>query len=122
MVWTQFYDRSSGGTAKAGFKSCFIEAPEGEARKLFMEAFSQHPDHEACSCCGADWSVMEWDTLEEATQLERNVALLNVYHQRPDPEMSMADFLADPHYVEFGRRHEVVLMFSDGKIVLPVSR
>lgn len=67
-MWTQFWDMSSGGDCKEQFKWCFIEAPEDEAVSVFFARFGHNPHRVTCTCCGPDYSLEEYETLEEATE------------------------------------------------------
>lgn len=59
MVWTEFFDMSSGGGGKTSYSEIFIEAPEDEARRVFENRFKRNPDHVTCNCCGPDFAVFE---------------------------------------------------------------
>lgn len=63
-MWTQFYDMSSGGSEKLGACTIWIEAGEDEACSLFEAIFERDPHNVTCSCCGPDYSVYEYETLE----------------------------------------------------------
>lgn len=71
MTWTQFWDMHSGGHQKEDFSMAFLEAPEEKAMEIFTERY-QHPYAVTCECCGEDYSVYEFPTLEEATSYERS--------------------------------------------------
>lgn len=74
MTWTHFYDMHSGGGPKEDFSSLFIEAPEDEAIRMFASLFGHHPFSIACHCCGENYSITEYPTLEEATAYHRSCA------------------------------------------------
>jgi hypothetical protein len=61
----------SGGSQKLEWGHIFIEAEEEEAGIIFYNRFGKDPDSVTCSCCGADYSVREYDSLEEATEFHR---------------------------------------------------
>lgn len=71
--WTQFWDMHSGGGQKLDWSQIFIEAPEDEARRVFYARFGRNPNNVTCGCCGADYSVSESDSLEEATAYHRGL-------------------------------------------------
>lgn len=72
MAWTQFMDMHSGGGTKTDYEYIYIEADtEDEAEELFEEIFDEYPHSVACECCGSNFSVSSYDTLEEATNYER---------------------------------------------------
>lgn len=64
--WTRFYDMASGGDHKEPFDVIYIEAPEAEAERIFSERFGHDPGNITCDCCGSDYSVSEYESLEEA--------------------------------------------------------
>lgn len=69
---TQFMDMHSGGSAKEKpYEYIYIEAPEDEARSVFYSRFGHNPDRISCTCCGQDYSVTVYETLEDATVYER---------------------------------------------------
>jgi hypothetical protein len=72
IMWTEFIDMHSGGGQKEGFSHCFIEAPENEAKVIFYNRFGHNPERVTCTCCGGDYSIIEYETLEQATAYERN--------------------------------------------------
>lgn len=71
MVWTQFWDMNSGGSQKESFSQCFIEAPVEEAKVIFYNRFGHSPERISCSCCGDDYSISEYESLEQATAYHR---------------------------------------------------
>lgn len=70
-------DMHSGGSSKEPFEHCFIEAPLVEAKNIFANRFGHDPDHVTCSCCGADYSCTESESLEQATAYERGCQFSN---------------------------------------------
>jgi len=71
-MWTQFWDMHSGGGLKENpYNHIYIEAPQDEAVKIFYNRFGHNPYRVTCTCCGEDYSVEEFDTLEQATGYER---------------------------------------------------
>jgi hypothetical protein len=71
-MWTRFFDMDSGGGQKEQWKNIYIEAPEKEAVSVFHTRFGHDPNNVTCNCCGEDYSIAEYDTLEEATSFDRN--------------------------------------------------
>jgi hypothetical protein len=72
MVWTHFNDMHSGGSLKQKpYENIYIEAPKREAIAIFYNRFGHDPKWIACDCCGRNYAVDEYDTLEEASQYER---------------------------------------------------
>jgi len=87
MTWTQFWDMSSGGGQKLSFKHCFIEAPEDEAKIVFQNRWGRNPDRVTCTCCGPDYAVHEYGSLEQATAYHRRCAFdgtLDVWIEEPE--------------------------------------
>lgn len=73
MPWTQFMDMHSGGPQKEQFAYCYIEAPEDEAKRVFYARFGHNPDRVSCTCCGSDYSISEYESLEQATAYNRGL-------------------------------------------------
>ena len=71
MTFVHFWDMYSGGDQKESFGHCYIEAPEAEAKVIFYKRFGHNPDRITCTCCGADYSIDENETLEQATGYQR---------------------------------------------------
>lgn len=71
MTWTKLADMNSGGWQKEPFAYIWIEAREEEASKVFYNRFGHNPYRVTCICCGEDYSVYEYESLEEATVFER---------------------------------------------------
>lgn len=67
-MWTHFWDMHSGGTRKLKVGHVFIEASRESAVKVFYAMFARNPYRVTCTCCGPDYSVSEYDTVEEATK------------------------------------------------------
>ena len=75
MVWTSFTDMSTSGFRKARYRIYFIEADETSAIRMFREITGRDPQFSSCPCCGEDYSIIEWESLGEATGMERNLRL-----------------------------------------------
>lgn len=71
MTWTHFWDMHSGGSQKEDYAHFFIEADEDEAVSVFYSRFGHSPNRVSCTCCGSDYSVTEYDSLEDATSYQR---------------------------------------------------
>lgn len=76
MIWTQFHDMHSGGGQKLQWAHIYIEAPEKEAAIIFQNAFGRNPHRVTCTCCGADYSLTESESLAQASGYERNCRTL----------------------------------------------
>ena len=70
-VWTIFWDMHSGGGQKLDWDKIYIEAPEEEAVSIFYSKFGRSPNRVTCTCCGPDYSITEYKTLDEATDYHR---------------------------------------------------
>jgi hypothetical protein len=71
MVWTRFMDMHSGGRQKEACEYIHIEAPQTEATVIFYNMFGHNPERISCSCCGPDYSIHTYPTLEDATAYDR---------------------------------------------------
>ncbi len=92
-------DMHSGGGLKIdGADRIFIEGPEGPARELFTSRFDRDPDNVTCECCGEDYSVSEYSSLEQATGFDRGARWSNKpndgregeYVEKTDPRWETA--------------------------------
>ena len=70
-MWTRFQDMHSGGGRKCDFDIAYIEAPESVVKAVFEHRFGRDPNNVTCDCCGDDYSVWEFATLEEAMKDDR---------------------------------------------------
>lgn len=74
MAWTHFSDMHSGGGQKLDWSDIYIEAPEDIAVRVFAAKFGRQSDYVTCQCCGEDYSVSEYDSLEEASAYKRGAS------------------------------------------------
>jgi len=72
MTVTQFKDMHSGGGTKTPYENIYIEASESDAIDFFKSWFGRDPYRITCSCCGQDFSVKSYDSLQQATGYNRN--------------------------------------------------
>lgn len=80
MTVTQFWDMHSGGDTKLEpWSKIYIEAPEAEAKSVFYARFRRNPDRVTCTCCGPDYSVQEYQSIEEATSYHRGKKTVEEY-------------------------------------------
>lgn len=84
MTWTRFMDMHSGGGAKTDYEYIYIEADEDTAINVFCNLFDEHPYSVACHCCGSNFSISCYDSLEEATAYERRKENLEDFVARLD--------------------------------------
>jgi hypothetical protein len=64
-------DMHSGGNQKEKWSRIYIEAPKEEACVIFYNRFGHNPHRVTCTCCGEDYTVEEYDIIEEATSYDR---------------------------------------------------
>lgn len=84
-MWTKFWDMNSGGGLKESpYGLIYIEAPEQEAKSVFHARFGHNPERVTCTCCGEDYSISEYETLDEATKYHRKSQTLNAYLTHQD--------------------------------------
>lgn len=70
-MWTHFMDMHSGGGSKEKWQHIYIEADEKQAKVVFYNRFGHNPERVTCACCGDDYSISEYDSLEQATGYQR---------------------------------------------------
>jgi len=106
-MWTQFWDMHSGGGGKEQWTQIFIEASKDEAKVIFYNRFGHNPDRVTCTCCGSDYSITEYETLEQATAYHRGCKFSdeeNKYIEEPDDSkyvthqyMTLENFLKEKY-------------------------
>jgi len=73
IPWTLFWDMHSGGGCKEPpYEKIYIQAPQEEAEIIFYKRFGHNPHRVSCTCCGSDYSIDQYDTLEQASAYHRN--------------------------------------------------
>ncbi len=108
-MWTEFWDMHSGGGCKQPpYEHIFIEAPRDAAIKVFYNRFGHNPERVSCTCCGYDYAVEEYDSLQQATAYQRACLFENDrYVEKPGSEtyskyQTLADYIKnDDVYVLF---------------------
>lgn len=84
-MWISFWDMHSGGGTKTDYEEIFIEAnDEDHAVEIFETEFNEFPYDVACGCCGSNFSVNVYETLDEATEYHRRDTSLEEYLKRED--------------------------------------
>lgn len=68
---TSFFDMSSGGSEKLDWTLITVNLPVGLAVVWFERQFGHDPYNVTCDCCGPDYSITEWNTMEDAIQCYR---------------------------------------------------
>lgn len=102
MTWTHFHDMHSGGSQKLQWGHIYIEAPEQEARVIFYNRFGRNPERVTCTCCGEDYSISEYASLEQATGFSRGCRSIEP-KRRPDGRYINDDPVIEEHcYLEEG--------------------
>ncbi len=76
---------SGGDTKEPPYERIYIEAPEKEAEIIFYNRFGHAPHRVSCTCCGADYSLTESPTLEQASSYERN-CVYAYFHRKTGEE------------------------------------
>ena len=82
-MWTRFMDMHSGGDSKEDFGYLYVELPEEKAISYFENKFGHDPFNVTCECCGCDYSVSEYETLEAVTEYERGNGSLEEFEKLP---------------------------------------
>lgn len=93
-MWTHFWDMCSGGGHKEPQGHIFIEAPEAEAVVIFYNRFGHSSERVSCTCCGPDYSVSEYETLELATEWQRKEAWDS--NGKKLPTIALEQYVLDP--------------------------
>lgn len=71
-VIAKFQDLLSGGVLKVkGIDTIYMETTPGKSRDAFTAYFGFDPLNTYCDCCGKDFCISEFDSLEDATKQER---------------------------------------------------
>lgn len=75
--WTRFYDMCSGGGIKESpYEYIYIEAPEEQAKIIFYNKFGHNPERVSCTCCGSDYSISKYSSLENQDLNKENVLII----------------------------------------------
>lgn len=73
-MWTKLIDKYSGGGIKVPpYEEIYIQASRKDAIVIFYNMFGRNPNNVTCDCCGEDYSVSEFETLEQATAINCRV-------------------------------------------------
>lgn len=91
MAWTLFWDMHSGGRQKLEWEKIYIEAEDETACRVFAAKFGRQADNITCYCCGDDYAVHEYPSLEEATEYHRGVTSNNI-----KKFIKLEDYIVDP--------------------------
>lgn len=63
---TIFFDMSSGGKEKLPWTLIIIEADKPKAIEVFELKWHRNPHNVTCNCCGSDYSISEYKSLDAA--------------------------------------------------------
>ena len=106
-MWTKFSDMFSGGKQKTDYDYIYIEAKQSAAVNAFTHIFGEHPYSVSCSCCGQDFSVGEYSTLEDASKFERKEVplehhitdeMVKVVYSKDMPQEYFETEAVEPYY------------------------
>lgn len=101
----KFTDMNSGGFTKSKYKTILIDCDnETEAIELFEAWFDRHPRNITCNCCGYDYSISDFDSLEDATALDRMCQMSQDYEtfqEKPSTDEDAEYFSKFNKYVTF---------------------
>jgi len=116
MSWTQFRDMHSGGAIKEPpYEEIYIESPKGEhqAIDIFVSVFGHDPTDIACDCCGQNYSIDEYYSLDEASAFACNIPWDYKSH-KPKPKIQYAykqyEITLDEYIL---RKHVKVIHFNE---------
>lgn len=90
LVIARFEDTASGGVRKLEqAHTIYMEVKRGKSREAFKEFFGIDPKNIYCDCCGVDFHITEFDSLEGATIRDRRRATIP-NEQTPTAEQYLA--------------------------------
>lgn len=99
-MWTKFMDMYSGGGKKEKWEYIYIEASEVEAKIIFYNRFGHNPERVTCTCCGKDYSISEYETLEKAIKYDLEwgkITLDNYLYLESDNTLVIYETEIKPH-------------------------
>lgn len=100
MTWTVFNDMHGGGHLKVeSYERIYINTARDPAMAVFRDRFGQDPEKITCQCCGQDYSIREYDSLEAATK----------YHRSRGP---LADQTIDTTTDEYVERDDICIIYG----------
>lgn len=123
QAWTYFHDMMTAGFRKFhDYDQIFVQGTKDSATELFTKVTGLNPANESCDCdiCrGADYSVIEFQDLFQATGFERGCQYdltLKAYLEKSGgfpamPYMDLGEFLD---------KYNVLVIFSDGSTHQPI--
>lgn len=72
MKVTRFWDSSSGGSQKTSYRVIFIAAEFQDAIDHFIDRFGRDPRNVTCKCCGKDYDIRTFNSLQQASAYFRD--------------------------------------------------
>jgi hypothetical protein len=111
-MWISFMDMHSGGGQKEKWQYIYIEAPEKEAELIFYNRFGHNPNRVTCTCCGSDYSISEYKTLEEATGYNRGCAWDNKKKRYIEKQNKQDSFHKYTTLLSYKKRKDVHVIYK----------
>jgi hypothetical protein len=84
---TKFVDMHSGGGSCEKWEYIYIKAPLEEAKIKFQAQFGHDPERVSCACCGQDYWIEEYKTINEATKGDRGNMTVKKYLKQKGVKM-----------------------------------
>ena len=116
----KFYDMNSGGRLSTEYKVILISCnDESEARSIFTDRFGLDSRNVSCSCCGPDFSVTTYSSLEGATAIDRMCQMSEDWEdftEKPSTDEDAERFSKFSKYVTFSE----FLELSEDVLVIKV--
>lgn len=79
-MFFRFFDMASGGRDKTKYETIIIEADnEQQAAQVFESKLEIDPYNTTCDCCGPDFSISSYETLDLAQQYDRESSKKIIY-------------------------------------------
>lgn len=114
-VWTLFKDMYADGYFQhKGIEFYLVEAREKDAIGMFMDETKCDPTRTTCKCCGQHFSILEYDSVFQATGSERNCRYdkeLDLFIEEQDVSGSLLKYKS---LKEFLSQQNVLIIFKDG--------
>lgn len=111
--WVRFMDMHSGGDCKESpFEHIFIQAPLQKAEIIFYNVFGHNPNRVTCTCCGEDYSIIEYESFSEASKYEREGS---IFKNRKNKPITIVNF-SNKENVLVIRKHEIKDSWKKGSL------
>lgn len=113
-MFTLFADMHSGGSTKLKpYEYIYIEAPEQEAEVIFYNRFGRNPNRVTCTCCGEDYSISQYDSLQRATGYDRGCrwdGKSGAFVEEADPDYAWKEYVTLEAYLA---REDVLVVYAN---------